>query len=108
MADERRDAENASLPEFLAPGVVADDLPALFPLLAARQLLRAFTTLFHGGDDAVVARLLVLREIGLRGADPHWSPGEIEACSSPVRRVRGRRCRSRPPSRYLDRLANAD
>jgi hypothetical protein len=80
VPDERRDAaDDASLPEFLAPGVVAGDLPALFPLLAARPLLAAFTALFHGSEDSVVARLLVLREIGMRSTDPHWSPGELDA-----------------------------
>jgi len=76
---DARAADDGSLPEFLAPGVVADDLPALFPLLAARPLLAAFTALFHGGEDGVIARLLVLREIGMRGADPYWSPHALEA-----------------------------
>jgi hypothetical protein len=71
--------DNPALPEYLAPGIVADDLPALFPLLAARPLLAAFTALFHGGEDGVIARLLVLREIGMRGTNPHWSPQELES-----------------------------
>jgi hypothetical protein len=29
-------ADDAPLPEFLAPGIAAADLPALFPSLAAR------------------------------------------------------------------------
>lgn len=79
MPEARDAADHVSLPEFLAPGVVADDLPALFPLLAARPLLAAFTALFHGGEDGVIARLLVLREIGMRGGQPHWSPHELES-----------------------------
>lgn len=71
--------ESLSLTEFLAPGVVAHDLPELYPLLAAKPLLAAFTALFHGGEDAVIARLLVLREIGARAEAPQWTPAELEA-----------------------------
>jgi hypothetical protein len=59
--------------------VASADLPELFPLLAARPLLAAFSTLFHGGEDAVIARLLVLREIGARAEAPQWTPAELEA-----------------------------
>ncbi|HOY02893.1 MAG TPA: hypothetical protein PLV36_15500, partial [Zoogloea sp.] len=52
------------LEELLAPGVVADDVPELAPLLKARPLLSAFSTLFHGSEAEVLMRLLVLREIG--------------------------------------------
>ncbi|MHB8165793.1 MAG: ATP-binding cassette domain-containing protein, partial [Sulfuricella sp.] len=71
--------EGPTLAEFLAPGVEPQDLPELFPLLAARKLLSAFTALFHGGEEAVMARLLVLREIGARGEAPQWTPAELEA-----------------------------
>lgn len=71
--------EEPTLAEFLAPGVEPQDLPELFPLLAARKLLSAFTALFHGGEEAVMARLLVLREIGARGEAPQWTPAELEA-----------------------------
>lgn len=75
------DAENEShsLADFLAPGVIAEDLPELHPLLVAKPLLAAFTALFHGGEDAVIARLLVLREIGARAEAPQWTPAELEA-----------------------------
>lgn len=71
--------DTPALAEFLAPGVVAQDMPDLFPLLAAKPLLAAFTALFHGGEDAVIARLLVLREIGARAEAPQWTPAELEA-----------------------------
>lgn len=71
--------EPHSLADFLAPGVAAVDLPELFPLLAAKPLLAAFTALFHGSEDAVIARLLVLREIGARAEAPHWMPAELVA-----------------------------
>lgn len=63
--------------DFLRPGIVAADLPDLHPLLSARGLLRAFSTLFHGGEEMVMVRLLVLRAIGERGAAPDWSPQEL-------------------------------
>jgi hypothetical protein len=65
------------LQDFLRPGLLVNDIPALFPLRKARELLRAFSTLFHGGEDAVMVRLLVLRTIGERGAAPDWSPQEL-------------------------------
>jgi hypothetical protein len=73
------DAESAPLAHFLAAGVVAEDLPDLHPLLAARDALTALSALFHGGTEAVVVRLLVLREIGARADAPAWSPAELEA-----------------------------
>jgi hypothetical protein len=73
------DETAAPLAEFLAPGVVPEDLPDLHPLLAARATLGALTALFHGGEDAVLVRLLVLREIGARADAPAWTPAQIEA-----------------------------
>lgn len=72
-------SEDDTLAEFLAPGVVPQDLPDLFPLLSARSLLSTFTALFHGGAEAVMVRLLVLREIGGRADAPQWTPAELEA-----------------------------
>lgn len=59
--------------EFLAPGVSADEVPELAPLLGARPMLGAFITLFRGTDAEVLLRLLVLREIGAEGEAPRWS-----------------------------------
>lgn len=67
------------LSAYLAPQIVAEDLPGLFPLLAARPLLAAFSALFHGGEATVQIRLLVLREIGGRADAPRWSRREIDA-----------------------------
>lgn len=53
-----------ALRKFLAPGVVAGDLPDLYPHLSARPLLATLTTLFHGGEPIGLARLLLLREKG--------------------------------------------
>ncbi len=65
------------LQDFLIAGVAPDDIVALFPLLRGRELLRAFTALFHGGEDAVMVRLLVLRTLGARPQAPDWSAAEI-------------------------------
>ena len=67
------------LGEFFAQGIEAADLPALFPLLRARETLNAFTTLFRGGEDEVLVRLMVLREIGMRADVPYWSSQELQA-----------------------------
>lgn len=68
-----------TLAEFLAPGRVAEDIPPFFPLLAARPLIGALIALFRGGDEEVLVRLMVLREVGLRADAPEWTPRELEA-----------------------------
>ena len=68
---------DARLDELLAPGVAADDVPELAPLLAARPLLAAFSTLFHGSEAEVLMRLMVLREIGRESESPRWSPEQL-------------------------------
>lgn len=70
--------ENSPLAEFLASGVLAQDVPGLHALLTARALIGAFIALFRGGDEEVLVRLAVLRDIGARAEAPHWSPREIE------------------------------
>ena len=55
------DAATPPLHDYLRAGFAAVDLPDLHPLLGARDLLRAFSTLFHGGEESVMVRLLVLR-----------------------------------------------
>lgn len=69
-ADER-------LQDLLRGGVVAEDIPAVFPLLRGRALLRAFGALFHGGEGQVLLRLMVLRTLGARASAPEWTPQEI-------------------------------
>lgn len=65
------------LQDVFRDGVVAEDLPTLFPLLRGRGLLRAFSALFHGGEAQVLLRLLVLRTIGARSHATEWTPQEI-------------------------------
>ncbi|OYX30425.1 MAG: hypothetical protein B7Z03_06280 [Hydrogenophilales bacterium 32-62-9] len=69
----------SSLAEFLAPGLIPEDIPPLFPLLAARPLIGALIALFRGGDEEVLIRLMVLREVGLRADAPEWTPRELES-----------------------------
>lgn len=72
MSDER-------LADFFASNLNPLDLPPLAELLRARNLLAAFITLFHGNEEQVLVRLLVLREIGARGHEPRWSPQQLQA-----------------------------
>ncbi|BCR03561.1 hypothetical protein DESUT3_06300 [Desulfuromonas versatilis] len=73
------DSTETLLKDFFRPGALIEDLPALFPLLRARDALSAFIALFRGGDEEVLIRLLVLREIGHRGEKPTWSPQELRS-----------------------------
>lgn len=61
------------LSDFLAPGVAADDVPELAPLLHASGVIGSFVSLFRGSDAEVLTRLLVLREIGQEAEATHWS-----------------------------------
>jgi hypothetical protein len=72
-------SEHDSLAEFFAPGIIPEDVPQFFPLFAAKPLIGAMIALFRGGDEEVLVRLVVLREIGLRADAPDWSPRELES-----------------------------
>ncbi|MGL4996319.1 MAG: hypothetical protein ACRC6G_09155, partial [Deefgea sp.] len=67
------------LSQFFANGFAPDDLPSMASLLRARHYLDAFITLFRGGDDEVLVRLLILREIGARADAPRWSPQDLQS-----------------------------
>lgn len=73
MSDSPDDRFN----DYLAGGVSAEELPGLAHLLRGRDLLRAFSALFHGSEGAVLARLLVLRTIGARVDPPDIGPAEL-------------------------------
>lgn len=68
-----------SLSEFFVAGVEPADVPQFFPLLDAQPLIGAMIALFRGGDDEVMIRLMVLREIGLRAEAPEWSPRDLQS-----------------------------
>jgi len=72
------DREENSLTEFFVPGVIPQDVEQLFPLFAAKPLIGAMIALFRGGEDEVLVRLMVLREIGLRAEAPEWAPRDLE------------------------------
>lgn len=63
--------------QFLTPEFSSDDVPQLWSLLRAKPLIDTFITLFRGTDEEVLARLLVLREMGLQVEKPHWMPDEL-------------------------------
>ncbi|ADE11739.1 hypothetical protein [Sideroxydans lithotrophicus] len=71
--------EDNGLAEFFVAGVEPADVPQFFPLFAAKPLIGAMIALFRGGDDEVMVRLMVLREIGLRAEAPEWSPRELQS-----------------------------
>lgn len=67
-----------SLGDFFQPGFDPRDLGPLASLLRAKPYLDALITLFRGGDDEVLVRLLILREIGSRADAPRWTPQELD------------------------------
>lgn len=67
------------LAEFFVPGIDPQDVSQLFPLFTAKPLIGAMIALFRGGDDEVMVRLMVLREIGLRASAPEWTPRELQS-----------------------------
>ena len=69
---------NSVLADFFQPGFNPLELGGVASLLRARPFLDAFITLFRGGEDEVLVRLLVLREIGARAEAPRWSPQELQ------------------------------
>lgn len=71
--------EYSGLAEFFVAGVEPADVPQFFPLFAAKPLIGAMIALFRGGDDEVMVRLMVLREIGLRADAPEWTPRELQS-----------------------------
>jgi hypothetical protein len=73
------DEPSEGLEPFFRSGITAEDLPGLFLLRRAWPMLKAFITLFRGGEDEVVIRLLVLREIGARADTPRWTPQQLRA-----------------------------
>ncbi len=69
---------------YFREDIIPEDLPILFPLLQAKASVEAFSALFSGSSASVLVRLMILREIGRRGDDPHWSPRDIELMFSYV------------------------
>jgi hypothetical protein len=70
--------EENAFSEFLVSGVFPRDVDALFPLLRSAHVIHALIALFRGGDEEVMIRLAVLREIAARTDAPEWTPHELE------------------------------
>lgn len=71
--------EDNGLAEFFVAGVEPSDVPQFHSLSAAKPLIGAMIALFRGGDDEVMVRLMVLREIGLRADAPEWTPRDLQS-----------------------------
>ncbi len=65
------------LGDWFVHGIAPEDVTALRPLTQARASIQALMTLFHGTEDAVLIRLLVLRELGARAGEPWFSASEL-------------------------------
>ena len=48
-------------------GLNPEEIEQVYHLKRAQPMLQAFTALFHGGQDSVTLRLLVLRELAAGG-----------------------------------------
>jgi uncharacterized protein with PIN domain len=68
-----------SLQAYFRPQVTPDDIEDVFRLKRAQPLLQAFTTLFHGGFNGVLVRLLVLRELASDPRSPTLTRADINA-----------------------------
>lgn len=66
-----------SLDEFFQAGITPAELATVERLTGAWPFLSVFITLFRGGDEEVLMRLLVLRELGCQTETPFWSPQEL-------------------------------
>jgi hypothetical protein len=58
-------------------GVTPDEIEQVFHLKRAQPTLQAFTALFHGGQDSVTLRLLVLRDLAADTATSAFSRADI-------------------------------
>ncbi|MGF6275252.1 uncharacterized protein with PIN domain [Massilia sp. UYP11] len=58
-------------------GVAPDEIEQVFHLKRAQPMLSAFTALFHGSQDGVLVRLLVLRELAGDTASSAFSRADI-------------------------------
>ena len=55
--------EDDPLQAHFQNGVAPDEIEQVYHLKRAQPMLSAFTALFHGTQDGVLVRLLVLREL---------------------------------------------
>jgi hypothetical protein len=67
----------SSLQAHFHAGISADEIEQVFHLKRAQPTLQAFTALFHGGQDGVLIRLLVLRELAADSSTSAFSRADI-------------------------------
>lgn len=77
MSEAHSSYDSFDLASFLIPELAPDDVPALWSLVRSRELIKTFITLFRGGEEEVLIRLHVLREIGARADQPSWMPDAL-------------------------------
>ena len=58
-------------------GVAPDEIEQVYHLKRAQPMLQAFTALFHGAQDGVIVRLLVLRDLAADSATSAFSRADI-------------------------------
>ncbi|WP_020654553.1 hypothetical protein [Massilia niastensis] len=69
--------EDDPLQAHFHEGVAPDEIEQVFHLKRAQTMLSAFTALFHGTQDGVLVRLLVLRELAGDTASSAFSRADI-------------------------------
>lgn len=58
-------------------GVAPDEIEQVYHLKRAQPMLQAFTALFHGSQDGVIVRLLVLRDLAAETGSSAFSRADI-------------------------------
>jgi uncharacterized protein with PIN domain len=71
--------DESALQTYFKAGISPEDIVAITPLKRALPVFQAFTALFHGGGNAVLLRLLVLRELAADVESPALSRADINA-----------------------------
>lgn len=69
--------EDDPLAAHFQQGVAPDEIEQVFHLKRAQPMLSAFTALFHGTQDGVLVRLLVLRELAADTSSAAFSRADI-------------------------------
>jgi hypothetical protein len=76
VAPDQQQQQDALQAHF-QPHISADEIEQVFHLKRAQPLLQVFTALFHGGFEAVLVRLLVLRELAADTSSTSFSRADI-------------------------------
>jgi len=79
IAQTDQNDHDRALQTYFKAGISPDDISAIFPLRRAQGVLQAFSALFHGGFNAVLLRLLVLRELTADAHATTFSRADINA-----------------------------